>query len=61
MSKVLIVSSADLTPVLGGTILWGEGVERVFASSPSAALDVARAFVPSLVVLDGADAPPPWA
>jgi len=57
VSKVLIVSSADLTPVLGGTILWGEGVERVFASSPSAALDVARAFVPSLVVLEGADAP----
>jgi serine/threonine-protein kinase len=55
---VLIVSAADLTPVLGDTILWSKDVERVFASSPSAALDVARAFAPSLVVLDGGDAPP---
>ena len=57
MPKVLIVSGGDLTPVLGGTMLWGKDLERVFASSESAALEVARAFVPSLVVLDGADAP----
>jgi TonB family protein len=58
VSRVLIVSAADLTPVLGQTVLWGEDVERVFASSHSAALEIARAFLPSLVVLDGGDAPP---
>jgi TonB family protein len=55
--KVLIVSEADLSPALAGTAVWSRDVERVFASSPSSALDVARAFVPSLVVLDGTDEP----
>jgi len=54
--KVLIVSASDLSPVLGDTVLWGKDVERVFTSSSSAVLDVARAFVPSLLVLDGDDA-----
>jgi TonB family protein len=55
--KVLIVSEADLAPALGETIVWGRDVERVFASSSASALDVARAYVPSLVVLDGTDEP----
>jgi CheY-like chemotaxis protein len=55
VTKVLIVSEADLAPVLGRTIVWGRDVERVFASSSASALDVARAYVPSLVVLDGTD------
>ncbi len=53
MPKVLIVSATDLFPDLGQTVLWSERVQRVFADSSDAALDVARAFVPSLVVVDG--------
>jgi serine/threonine-protein kinase len=55
MAKVLIVSTGDLTALLGRTMLWGRDVERVFASTPGAAFEVARAFVPSLVVVDGED------
>ncbi len=55
MPKVLIVSSTDLAPVLGKTLLWDRDVERVVASTPAVALDLARAFVPSLVILDAAE------
>jgi eukaryotic-like serine/threonine-protein kinase len=57
MPKVLIVGSADLGTELERTILWADGVERALVSTPSGALDVARAFVPSVVVVDGTDAP----
>jgi TonB family protein len=57
MPKVLIVGSADLGTDLEPTILWADGVERALVSTPSGALEVARAFVPSVVVVDGADAP----
>jgi serine/threonine-protein kinase len=57
MPKVLIVGSADLSTDLAHTILWAEGVERALVSTPGGALEVARAFVPSVVVIDGADAP----
>jgi len=57
MTKVLIVGSPDPNPDLERTILWADGVERALVSSPSGALEVARAFVPSVVVVDGADAP----
>ena len=55
--KVLIVGSADLGTDLERTILWADGVERALVSTPGGALEVARAFVPSVVVVDGADAP----
>ncbi len=56
MARVLIVSSRDLAPILGDTILWHPGVERLVASSPAGAFEVVRSFVPSLVVIDGCDA-----
>ncbi|HEY5906941.1 MAG TPA: protein kinase, partial [Vicinamibacteria bacterium] len=56
MPKVLIVGAADLGSDLERTILWADGVERALVSTPGGALDVARAFVPSVVVVDGADA-----
>src|SRR5512140_2327362 len=55
MPKVLIASATDLTPELQQTILWGPEVERVVASTPTATLEVARTFVPSLVIVDGTD------
>lgn len=55
MPKVLIVAAEDLAPELGRTLLWKKGVERVFVSSPAMALDLARSFVPSLVIVDGTD------
>src|SRR5258706_1497738 len=56
MAKVLIVGSAELGFALERTILWTDGVERALVSTPGGALEVARSFVPSLVVVDGADA-----
>jgi len=56
MAKVLIVGSAELGTDLERTILWTDGIERALVSTPGGALEVARAFVPSLVVVDGADA-----
>ena len=56
MTKVLIVGSADLGTDLERTILWADGVERALVSTPGGALEVARAFIPSVVVVDGADA-----
>jgi DNA-binding response OmpR family regulator len=55
MPKVLIVSSADLAPELGRTILWRSDIERIVCQGPAAALDTARQLLPSLVVLDGQD------
>lgn len=55
MPKVLIVAAADLTPELGTTVLWGNGYERVFAPGTEAAFDLARALMPSMVVLDAPD------
>src|SRR2546426_6440849 len=57
MPKVLIVGSADLRADLERTILWAAGMERGEISRPSGALVVARSFVPSVVVMDGADVP----
>ncbi len=57
MHKALIVGSADLGTDLERTILWADGIERALVSTPGGALEVARAFVPSVVVVDGADAP----
>src|SRR6266704_3301849 len=56
MTKVLIVGPADLGTDLERTILWADGVERALVSTPGGALEVARAFIPSVVVVDGADA-----
>jgi tRNA A-37 threonylcarbamoyl transferase component Bud32 len=55
MPKVLIAGNADLFPVLRDTVIWNRDVERVVASSADTALHVARAFVPSLVVVDGSN------
>src|SRR2546427_1670784 len=57
MPKVLIVGSADLSTDLERTILWADGMERALVSTPTGALDVARSFVPNVVVVDGADVP----
>src|SRR5260221_542403 len=57
MLKDLIVGSAERGPDLERTILWADGVERALVSTPGGALDVARAFVPSIVVVEGTDAP----
>ena len=54
MPKVLVVTENDAAPWLARTILWNKDVERVSASTPTAALEVARAFFPSLVVIDSA-------
>ena len=50
--RVLIVSPADLAPALGRTVLWREGIERVFARDVAGGLDSARRLVPNLVVVD---------
>src|SRR5258706_2517645 len=57
MPKVLIVGSAELGSDLERTILWGDGIERALVSTAGGALEVARAFVPSVVVVDGVDVP----
>jgi eukaryotic-like serine/threonine-protein kinase len=56
MPKVLIVGSAELGTDLERTILWADGIERALVSTAGGALEVARAFVPSVVVIDGVDA-----
>src|SRR5262245_23062881 len=56
MPKVLIAAGTELSADLDQTLLGSEGLERVFAPTPSAALEVARAYVPTLVVIDGSDA-----
>jgi DNA-binding response OmpR family regulator len=57
MPCVLIVSPADLTTELGKTILWRSDIERLFAPSGEAGVDLARSRTPGLVVLDGIDIP----
>jgi CheY-like chemotaxis protein len=55
MPKVLIVSSLDLAPVLGRTVLWRESVERVFAPAGPEACAAALRLRPALVVVEGSD------
>ncbi|HKC10768.1 MAG TPA: protein kinase, partial [Vicinamibacteria bacterium] len=55
MPKVLIVSEEDPTPDLARTVLWGPDVERLVASSTTAAFEIAPVFLPSLVVLQTDD------
>src|SRR5260370_34839560 len=57
MTKVLIGGPPAPNPDLERTILWAEGGERALVSTASGALEVARAFVPAVVVVDGGDAP----
>ncbi len=57
MTKALIVGSAEFGTRLEPTVLWADGVERALVSTAGGALEVARTFVPSVVVVDGADAP----
>jgi TonB family protein len=52
---VLLVGAPDMAAELAQTLLWGKGVERVFASTGATALEVSRSFHPSLVVVDGVD------
>jgi CheY-like chemotaxis protein len=54
MPKVLLVASADLSPELGDTAIFGKNIERVGAV-PQEALEAARRERPNLVVLDGDD------
>lgn len=55
MTKVLIVSSSDMTPELGRTILWRSDIERVFSPNAESALRAAAEVRPRLVVVDGTD------
>ncbi|PYQ15835.1 MAG: hypothetical protein DMF79_19300, partial [Acidobacteria bacterium] len=57
MTRALIVGSAEFGTRLEPTVLWADGVERALVSTAGGALEVARTFVPSVVVVDGADAP----
>src|SRR6266496_1989825 len=57
MTKALIIGSAEFGTRLEPTVLWADGVERALVSTAGGALEVARTFVPSVVVVDGADAP----
>ncbi len=52
----MIVGERNLAPELGDTLVWGPGIERLHASSPAAALEIAPVFVPTLVLLDATDA-----
>ena len=56
MAKVLIAAATDLVADFGQTLLGSDSLERVFAPTHNAALEVARSYVPSLVVIDGSDA-----
>jgi CheY-like chemotaxis protein len=58
MPRVLIISSADLTPELGKTILWRSDIERLFVAGGADGLKMIREQPPSLVILDGAEAAP---
>jgi CheY-like chemotaxis protein len=51
--RVLVVSSQDLTPVLGRTVLWRSGIDRLFSREAEQALATARQALPNLVVVDG--------
>ena len=55
MPIVLIVSSTDLTPELGETMLWRSGIERVFVAHEDSAVSTAQRVRPDLVVVDGTD------
>jgi diguanylate cyclase (GGDEF)-like protein/PAS domain S-box-containing protein len=52
MHRVLIVASSDLAPVLGRTVLWREGIQRIFAPDPESIVEAVRSAEPSLVVLE---------
>ena len=54
MSKVLIISAADLRSDLGRTVLWRSEIERSFAPDLASGIEVMRSLAPSLVVIDGA-------
>jgi eukaryotic-like serine/threonine-protein kinase len=56
MPKVLIAAATDVFADLDQTVLGSDSLECVFAPTASAALEVARAYVPTLVVIDGSDA-----
>jgi CheY-like chemotaxis protein len=53
LPRVLIVSSADLAPALGRTVLWRNGIDRLFAREPEQGLAAARHDLPNLIVVDG--------
>jgi len=61
MPKVLVVSSADLSPELGDTVLWSPAVDRVSSGPGDAALEAARRERPNMVVVDGAESVAPLA
>jgi PAS domain S-box-containing protein len=54
MSRLLIVSSSDLEPALGRTVLWRPGVRRVYTAEPEAAVEAARSLRPTVVLTDSA-------
>jgi hypothetical protein len=52
MPNVLIVAQTGLESQLGQTCLWGPDVRRVATPCPEVALELVRAFVPSLLWLE---------
>jgi len=51
--RVLIVASQDLAPALGRTVLWRNGIERLFAQEAEQGLATARRLLPNLIVVEG--------
>jgi diguanylate cyclase (GGDEF)-like protein/PAS domain S-box-containing protein len=55
MSKLLIMSSVDLEPELGGTVLWRAGVERTQVAQPESVIQEARSLRPNVILLESAE------
>jgi CheY-like chemotaxis protein len=55
MAKVVLAVSADWRQPLGESVIYRDGVERVTAPDAMAAIGMARALKPRLVVLDADD------
>jgi len=55
--RVLLVSPKDLSALLGQTVLWRNGIERLFAHDLQNGLELARRLLPNLIVVDGTRLP----
>jgi len=55
VSKLLIMSSSNLEPDLGRTVLWRVGVERTQVAQPEAAIEKARSLRPNVILLESAE------
>jgi CheY-like chemotaxis protein len=55
--RVLLVSPKDLSAQLGQTVLWRQGIERLFAHNSRTGLELARQLLPNLIVADAVQLP----